>query len=80
MAHTPLFFDRRLRIQPLPIHETFACIRIHGEIADLKGSKVLEEMAALGRGYAKIAEAGFHDDTRPGNFVPLDWNAQPRII
>ncbi len=47
VADAAVFLDCRLCRQPLPIDEALTCIGIDGEIADLKGSEVLEKMAAL---------------------------------
>ena len=67
-------------VQPLPIDKAIPGVWIHGEIANLKCGKVLEEVAALRRGDAKIAEAGLDDHARTGNLVPRDWNAEPRFV
>ena len=47
VTHTAVFLDRWRSRQPLPIHEALAGIGIDCEIADLKGGKILEEVAAL---------------------------------
>ena len=80
MPDASFFGHRRLVSQPIPIDRAFARFRIHREIADLKRGQILEEMAALRRGDAKIAEPRFNDHTRAGDFVPLDRNTEPRIV
>src|SRR5438270_12337142 len=75
MAHTAVFFDSRLRAEPLPIHKTFARVGIDGEIADLECGEILEEVSALRGCYAEVAEAGLNDDTGSENLVPFDWNS-----
>jgi hypothetical protein len=62
------------------VHTTFTEIGIDGEIAHLKRSEILKEMAALRRRHAKIAEARFDDHARAGDFVPLHRNAEPGFI
>src|SRR5208282_2565166 len=79
MADTALLFHRRLFRQPLPVDGAFAGVWIHGEVTDLKGSEILKEMAALRWGDAKIAEPRFYNHARTGDFIPFDWNAQPRF-
>jgi len=37
-------------------------------------------MSALRRPHAKVAEARLNDHARAGDFVPLDWNAEPRFM
>lgn len=80
MPHAAVFTDWPLRIQPLPINRTFPGIGIYREITDLKGGEILKEMAALRWSDAKIAEAGFDNDASGGDFIPLDWNAEPGIV
>ena len=77
VADAALLFHGRLFGQPLPIDGAFAGIGIHGEVSDLEGGQILEEMAALRGSDAEIAESGFDDHARAGDFVPLDRNAQP---
>src|SRR5262245_12619298 len=49
---------RRLRGEPVPSHEALALVGVHREVADLERGQVLEEVAALRRGHAEVAEAG----------------------
>jgi hypothetical protein len=46
----------------------------------LKGGEVLEEVAALRRGDAKILEAGLDNHAGAGDLVPLDAYAEPWIV
>src|SRR5580765_2972201 len=71
-----LLFQRRLLGEPRPIDGTFAGVGIHGEVSDLEGGEVLEEMTALRRGDPEIVEAGFDDGAGAGDFVPLDGNTK----
>src|SRR5208337_1155211 len=48
---------------------------IHGEITDLEGGQILEEMAALRGSDSKVAESGFDDYAGAADLVPLYWNA-----
>src|SRR5271165_1595368 len=80
MANASSFGLGGLIGQPIPVDAAFTCVWVYGEIADLKCSEILEKMAALRRGDAKITEAGFDDHTRAGNFIPLDRNTKPRIV
>src|SRR5208283_2691718 len=57
VPHAAMLLDGGLVGEPLPIHEAFAGIGVDGEVADLEGGEVLEEVAALRRDYAKVAEA-----------------------
>ena len=52
-----VLLDGRLRGEPFPIDEAFAGVGIDGEVANLEGGQVLEEVAALRRDDAKVAEA-----------------------
>jgi len=75
-----LLSHRRLFRQPLPIDRAFAGVGIHGEVSDPKGSEILEEMAALRWGNAKIVESRFNNHARAGDFIPFDRNAQPGFV
>src|SRR5713101_1241091 len=61
MTDAALFLHGGLRTEPLPVYKALPCIRIDGEIADLKCRQVLEKMAPLGWCHAKIAESCLHD-------------------
>src|SRR5579862_306150 len=74
------FFDGGLRGQPVPVDEAFAGVGIDGEVSDLKGGEVLEEVRALRRSDAEVAESGFDDGTGAGDFVPFDGNAEPGLV
>ena len=77
MADTALLFYGWLFGQPLPIYGAFAGVGIYGEVTDLKGSEILEEMAALRWGDAKIAESGLNNRPRAGDFIPFYGDAEP---
>src|SRR5271157_2124682 len=57
MPHAAVLLDGGLVGEPLPIHEAFAGVGVDGEVADLECGEVLEEVAALRRDHAKVAEA-----------------------
>src|SRR5205807_7206446 len=80
VADTALFSHGRLFRQPLPIDRAFARVGIHGEVTDPKGSEILEEMAALRWGDAKIVESRLNNHARAGDFIPFDRNAQPGLV
>src|SRR5579859_769618 len=80
MADAALLFHCGMISEPTPVEKAFSGVGVHREVADLERSEVLEEVAALRGGHAKVAEAGFHDGARSGNFVPLDRYAQPGIV
>lgn len=80
VAHAPNLLDGRLRCEPFPVYGTFASVRINGEVADLKSSEVLEEVAALRGRDAKVAESGFDDDPGAGDLVPLDRDTEPWVV
>ena len=63
-----------------PVHETLAHVRVHRKISDLKCGQVLEEMAALRRGHAKIAKSSLDNRPRSRDFVPFHRNSQPGIV
>ena len=77
MAYTPVFFDGEGVRQPLPVDEPFPGIGVHGEISHLERGEVLKKMAPLRGSDSEIAESGFHNDTGPGNFVPLHGDTEP---
>ncbi len=56
VANAAVFLDGGLLSQPFPIDESLPGVGIHGEVADLKGGEVLEEVAALRGRDAEIAE------------------------
>src|ERR1019366_1932632 len=68
MTHAAVLAQRSLAAQPVPIDGAFAGVWIHGEVTDLKGSEILEEMAALRWGDAEIAESGLNNHARAGDF------------
>ena len=47
VPHASPLLDFLLPFQPLPVERSLAGVGIHGEISNLKGAQVLEEMAAL---------------------------------
>jgi len=77
VADTALLFHGRLFRQPSPIYGAFARVWIHGEITDLEGGQVLEEMAALRGSHSEVAETGFDYYAGAADLVPLYWNTQP---
>ena len=64
VADASVGFKRGLRAQPRPIDEPLAGIAVDGEVADLEGDQVLEEVAALRGGDAQVAEPALDDDAR----------------
>src|SRR5208337_657665 len=80
MPHAAPLLDRRCGTQPLPVYEAFPGIWIDREVSHLEGSKVLEEVAALRGGYAKVAESRLHDHTSSRNLVPFDRDSEPGIV
>src|SRR5689334_10189650 len=68
--------DRSLFGEPFPVDETVAQARAHGEVTDLERGEVLEEMRALGRIDADVAEARLDDRARAGDLLPLHRDAE----
>src|SRR6516165_1804814 len=78
MPHAPVFLDRRLCSQPLPLDKSLARVGIDREVSHLKGGEVLKEVASLGGNHAKVSKPGFDDHPRPTPIntygMPLSFN------
>src|SRR5438445_5596987 len=79
MRHELGFRNGRLSGEPRPVDEPFADVGVDGEVADVAGGEVLEEMAALRRRDAEIGEPGLDDRARARNLIPSHRNAEQRV-
>src|ERR1035437_7937440 len=79
VADAALLLDYRLRSQPLPIDESLTGIGVDGEVANLKGGEVLEEMTALRRNHAQVAESRLDNHPCSGDLVPGHRNSEPGV-
>src|SRR5215467_6314576 len=70
----------RLRCQPTPVDQAVPCVRIDGEVPDLEGGQILEEVAALRGSQSKVSEARLHNRSRAGDLIPRHLDAEPRIV
>src|SRR5438094_7889001 len=79
MPHDLGFRNGRLSGEPRPVDEPFADVGVDGEVADVAGGEVLEEMTALRRRDAEIGESGLEDLARARNLIPRHRNDEQLI-
>ena len=73
----PVLVGSWLLGQPTPVHEALPHFLVHGEVPDVQGGEVLEEVGALRGRDPEVLESRFHNDPGPGDIGPAHGNAQP---
>src|SRR5919106_4457191 len=77
MADVCLVAAVGLGVEPVPVDGSV--VGVDGEVADVEGGQVLEEMAALRGHDFEVAQAGLDDHFRARHLIPCDRDAEPGI-